>query len=90
MSSASQHRRSGSRSGDEQDEIGDNEDNVSDWDENVSLSSKDRTLSDIGDSVAIPCAVLIITFVQSLNAPSFTVRSLYDAKVILIWYNDYF
>lgn len=84
MSSASQGLYSGSRSGDEEDEVvADIEDNASDWDENGSLSSRDRAVSDVGDSLAVPCAVLIITFVQSLNAPSFTIRSLYDAKVIL-------
>jgi hypothetical protein len=75
-------RRSGSEEEDDDDDafLDEEEDgnDISDDDESISVSPQDR-VSDAGESSGGSC-VLIVSFVHS--SPSFTVRSLYDTKVM--------
>jgi hypothetical protein len=80
-SSASRGSRPSVSEEDDDDEIfldEDDKDDVS-WDESVSQSPRDRAVSDMGESFGASCS-LIVSFAHS--SPSFTVRSLYDTKVL--------
>ena len=67
---------------DDMDLCEEDKDDISEQNDSLSISPPDRAISDVGDSSGATCS-LIVSFVHS--SPSFTVRSLYDTKVLILF-----